>query len=192
MGITKGGMSTPYNRKKQPEVVRRQLLDVAGQLLMDEGVKGLTLDAVAKRSGVSKGGLLHHFPNRQALLVGLFDDQTDQFFKEIEINIAEDPEPHGRVCRAFLKTISKNKPEDNGYLGLLLLRDPAVNARWEEADAKLTSMMSQPPETFPEINVVLFAASGMWLSGFLDDPVKSAPLRKDALEKLQAMTYPKE
>ena len=35
---------------------------------------GVTLDAVSQAAGVSKGGLLHHFPNKMALLDGLFDD----------------------------------------------------------------------------------------------------------------------
>lgn len=45
-----------------------RLLDVAAQTLRDQGMAGLTLDAVAKEAGVGKGGLLHHFPSKDALV----------------------------------------------------------------------------------------------------------------------------
>lgn len=37
-----------------------------------DGIAALSLNAVAREAGVSKGGLLHHFPNKQALIYALF------------------------------------------------------------------------------------------------------------------------
>lgn len=57
---------------------RDQLLQSALRILVDgEGV--LTLDAVAKRSGISKGGLIHHFPTREALVEGVVAEIIRQF-----------------------------------------------------------------------------------------------------------------
>lgn len=57
---------------------RDLLLQSALRILMDgEGV--LTLDAVVKRSGISKGGLLHHFPTREALVEGVVGTIINQF-----------------------------------------------------------------------------------------------------------------
>ncbi len=36
-----------------------------------DGIAALSLNAVAREAGV-KGGLLHHFPNKQALIFALF------------------------------------------------------------------------------------------------------------------------
>ncbi len=38
----------------------------------------MTLDAVATRAGVSKGGLLYHFPNKEALLKAMVQRSVDQ------------------------------------------------------------------------------------------------------------------
>ncbi|HRN83289.1 MAG TPA: helix-turn-helix domain-containing protein, partial [Hyphomicrobium sp.] len=57
-------MTNAHKRRKQPDIVRHQLLDVAARLCLKNGLHGLTLDAVAKEAGVSKGGLLHHFPSK--------------------------------------------------------------------------------------------------------------------------------
>ena len=57
-----------YQRKKQPERVRAQLLEASAHMILAQGVAGLTLDAVAQMAGVSKGGLLHHFASKTCLL----------------------------------------------------------------------------------------------------------------------------
>ncbi|MBR0800303.1 TetR family transcriptional regulator [Bradyrhizobium jicamae] len=46
---------------------RSALLDVALDIILDEGVEGLTLEGPAAQSGISKSGLLYHFPNRDEL-----------------------------------------------------------------------------------------------------------------------------
>ena len=52
---------------------REGLLDAFEDLLIDGGDRSTTLDAVAARAGVSKGGLLYHFPSKAALVEGLIE-----------------------------------------------------------------------------------------------------------------------
>lgn len=54
------------------------LLSAATNILM-EGESVLTLDAVSKRSGISKGGLIHHFPTKEALIEGVVEQLIGQF-----------------------------------------------------------------------------------------------------------------
>lgn len=49
---------------------RDALLDAYETILVDEGERAATLEAVAARAGVSKGGLLYHFPSKDALVQG--------------------------------------------------------------------------------------------------------------------------
>lgn len=50
---------------------RERLLDAFEDILKEEGERAATLDAVAKRAGTSKGGLIYHFPSKEALVDGL-------------------------------------------------------------------------------------------------------------------------
>lgn len=52
---------------------RDRILDTLESLLIADGERGATLDAVAAQAGVSKGGLLYHFRNREAMVDGLLD-----------------------------------------------------------------------------------------------------------------------
>lgn len=63
---------------------RDRLLDATEQVLLGEGLTGLTLDAVAAVAGTSKGGLLYHFPSKDALVVGLVERLGEVFDAEIE------------------------------------------------------------------------------------------------------------
>lgn len=46
---------------------RDRILDAYAQLLAEEGERFATVDAVAARAGVSKGGVLYHFPSKDHL-----------------------------------------------------------------------------------------------------------------------------
>ncbi len=59
-----------------PTDTRRRILQAAKQIAQDNrSIQGVTisLEAVAKRAGLTKPGLLYHFPTKEALITGLVD-----------------------------------------------------------------------------------------------------------------------
>lgn len=50
---------------------RDRILEAAERVIIEVGPARLTLDQVAQAAGVSKGGLLYHFPSKESLLIGL-------------------------------------------------------------------------------------------------------------------------
>jgi AcrR family transcriptional regulator len=57
---------------------RERILDAAAELVAEIGAGRLTLDAVAERAKLSKGGLLYNFPTKQALLRGMVQRLVDR------------------------------------------------------------------------------------------------------------------
>lgn len=55
-------------RQERSERARQAVLDSAVELLVDQGIGGLTTRAVQRHSGLSRGAFLHHFPTREDLL----------------------------------------------------------------------------------------------------------------------------
>lgn len=77
-----------------PPAARDKVLDAFEQLLIENGERETTLDAVARAAGVSKGGLIYHFNSREALIEGLL--------RRLEVLAHEDlllmdSAPEGRV-----------------------------------------------------------------------------------------------
>jgi len=58
-------------RDAQREATRHRILDAATDLLIAEGYSSLTTQSVQTAAGVSRGALLHHFPNMQELTAAL-------------------------------------------------------------------------------------------------------------------------
>lgn len=58
---------------------RALLLDAAQQLVRENGVAGLTMDALAKRAGVGKGTVFRRFGNRTGLMLALLDHSEQKF-----------------------------------------------------------------------------------------------------------------
>jgi TetR/AcrR family transcriptional repressor of bet genes len=54
-------------RKSIREIRRQELSDAAFEVLMQHGIRGTTVDRVAKVAGVSKGIVLHNFGGKDAL-----------------------------------------------------------------------------------------------------------------------------
>ena len=56
---------------ERSETTRKQLLEAAAKLIRQKGFGGLRTIEVASLAGVSRGALLHHFPSKYALVVGV-------------------------------------------------------------------------------------------------------------------------
>lgn len=82
---------------------RSQLLDAAEAVVAQEGVRNLTLDAVAARSGVSKGGLLYHFRSKEDLAAAMIERSIAWFDDALIEAGADDPDRRGRFTRAYVK-----------------------------------------------------------------------------------------
>src|SRR3954470_23063844 len=63
---------------------RDRILDAAGEIVGEVGAGKLTLDAVAQRAGLSKGGLLYNFPSKDALLSGMLERMIGESVAEKE------------------------------------------------------------------------------------------------------------
>ena len=193
-------MSLAHTRRKQPEQVRRAILDCANRLIAERGAAELSIQAVADAAGVSKGGVFHHFPNRQALIFAMLQDLLEQSSDQIDALMAADPVPHGRFTRAYVQMILMDDDPDQiracTALMQVTLFDPETCILWTNW---LNSRLAEHAATDgdPALELVRLAADGTWLTARTQDilPDNDAPtmLRNRLpalLDRLTAMTYP--
>ncbi|NLS06545.1 TetR/AcrR family transcriptional regulator [Rhizobium sp. P32RR-XVIII] len=185
-------MSNAHHRKKQPVLVRRQLLDVAARLAAKQGMASVTLDAVSGASGVSKGGLLHHFPTKNALLDALFESLLERFDEELDERMRADPLPHGRFTRAYLLACAsiREKRDDSSQwaqVTIAMLAEPRLRERWrqwvrERADEYVGTDSSL------DAQMVRFAADGLWLADMTESHEIDATERGALIARLTELT----
>lgn len=77
-------------RAPKGEKRREELLDAALQLFSLEGYSGASIARIAEMVGISVAGVLHHFPNKVALLMGVLmrrDEVNQRISEEVQIEL---------------------------------------------------------------------------------------------------------
>ncbi|PYY55855.1 TetR/AcrR family transcriptional regulator [Curtobacterium sp. MCSS17_011] len=96
---------SPERSTRNSERTRAAVLAAAAEAMADRGT-GVSLDYIAKHAGVSKGGLLHHFPNREALIVALVDDAQQQLRDSVLQYLDLTENRPGKLLRAYVRAMT--------------------------------------------------------------------------------------
>lgn len=70
----KSRFRNPRTQEERSATTRRQLIDAAVECLSELGYLESTVEVVAKKAGVSRGAVQHHFGSRNNLLIAVVDD----------------------------------------------------------------------------------------------------------------------
>ena len=62
---------------------RSLIIDAACDVLGEAGYAGLTASALVKKSGISKGGIYHHFDNMDDIVIAAYQKTTREVFTEL-------------------------------------------------------------------------------------------------------------
>lgn len=103
--------------RRTPAETRNLIFEACGRILRRHGLTDLTLEKVAGEAGLSKGGLLYHFPNKAALIKALFEYHNNIFETRLEALAKEEGDDAGTWLRAYAKA-SIEQISDPGNAGL--------------------------------------------------------------------------
>lgn len=71
------GTTTRRTQAERSAATRRVLLNAAADCLVDHGLAGLSIAAVAERAGLSTGAVFHHFADKAELVKAMADHISD-------------------------------------------------------------------------------------------------------------------
>ncbi|MCF8011424.1 MAG: TetR/AcrR family transcriptional regulator [Clostridiales bacterium] len=162
-----------------------RILEAAAHVIQNKGIFYLTLDAVAKEAEVSKGGLLYHFPSKEALVEGMVHHLIDTYIKRIRTSASNDNIDQGKWTRAFIQeTFHQNQTSKE--MNASLLAAVAVNPDLLEPMRKAYREWQQHIENDGidpvKATILRLAVDGLWLSALFD----LAPLNNDYQEDIVA------
>jgi len=152
---------------------RESIVRAANDVVIENGPGGLTLAAVAARARLSKGGLLHHFASKDALITGMIEHALDSFEYDVEqqaqLEMASSP-----WLRAFVNVTFAAKPEHDPSRSILAAA--AVNPELLDLVGEYFDRWQRRAEDDCDDSVtattVRLAADGLW---FADMFTNSAP-----------------
>ena len=77
------------SRKK--EIDRNRILDAAEAVILESGGRSFTLDAVAARAGISKGGLVYSFATKDDLVYAALEREMARFREAVRRRVGDGP-----------------------------------------------------------------------------------------------------
>lgn len=181
-------MSNAYTRSKQPELVRRALLDHAAKLAVEQGLAAVTVQAVSDAAGVTKGGFTHHFPHKQALIDTVFHELLESLGHDLDWRMEADAERYGAFTRAYLEAVFDMNPSAKGSpwaaLSVSMLTDPKLRAAWTRWFQERLER-HQATDSDVHLTAIRLAADGVWLADLTGIALhERAELRNHLLQQI--------
>lgn len=145
----------PAKKKRarwQRSARRKQLLEVANKIVMNDGIKGLTMEYLAESAKISKPVVYSHFRNRSDLLVALLQNYWDE-----NDRLAPAIPQKGQSYENYLRESVRNHFDVvlNGtgavrHILHTVIEDPVIEQLRKEREQKLIKQWAQLiPEHFP-------------------------------------------
>jgi AcrR family transcriptional regulator len=80
----------PTKRRMSATARREQLLDAATGLAVDQGFHAVSVEAVARRAGITRAVIYQHFRDLQALLEAVVDRETSRALAQVSETALQD------------------------------------------------------------------------------------------------------
>jgi AcrR family transcriptional regulator len=176
--------------RKVPGARREAVLDAAEALVMDMGAAHLTMDAVAARAVVSKGGVLHHFPTKSALIVAMLERLLAVFRSDMEmIERVAGAGLQDHLC-AWIRLMQTTDEKLERVAAALLSAsaiEPRLLAPFGQLMQDRVARYRTGNKCFGQTLVILTALDGYWLFSSLGlDPIQK-PDKTTFFEALNSM-----
>jgi AcrR family transcriptional regulator len=182
---------TDTKRSATRAATRQAILQATIDSLLELGLDSLTLDAVARKAGVSKGGLLYHFPSKDTLILGLVEHLTEAFEATMQEEFDQDDAPGtpGQWTRAYIRSALRFNRQTMvliANLSAAVARNPdllkTACAHEQLMKDRLLSDGIDPVLA----TIIQLAMDGLWFSDSMEMPLQD-PLRSQVIATLLAM-----
>lgn len=166
---------------RKPTITRERLLESAEGIVRSEGAAGLTIDALARAAGISKGGVQYSFSSKDALVRALIERWTHQF--DALLGEADDVSPADLVQK-YIKVMRSSQAAMNAKMaGLMIayIQNPQNVMETRQWYRSMFERLGGAASDSQAARVALLAVEGLFLlriagidedgewSAFLDD-----------------------
>lgn len=90
-------MPVKSRREEYAEVTRGAIVAAAVERFTEEGFAGATVDAIAERARVTKGGVYHHFRDKSEIFEATFIEMEERLVKKIVGRVAGQEDPWASI-----------------------------------------------------------------------------------------------
>lgn len=167
-----------------------EILHAASKIVSERGIFNLTLEATALEAGISKGGLLYHFPSKEALVKGMVEHLAENYREKIATKADECHEEKGKWIKSYVD-VTFNNPYQNKDMHAGLLAAKAVNQELLKPIQDLYTKWQEEIENDGidpiKATIIRLATDGIWMSELFDIYQLGEEKKKKIYERLLSL-----
>jgi AcrR family transcriptional regulator len=151
-------------RKK--EIDRDRILDAAEAVILESGGQNFTLDAVAERAGISKGGLVYTFATKDELVYATLEREVAHFQEAVGRRLGGGPSgPVERVLAHIEEALEEDdaSTQKAAFLVTALVHAPEMLEPIRRYYRALLDPLRSKSGEFQEVRQALLAVEGIFL-----------------------------
>lgn len=152
---------------RRKEIDRDHILDSAEEIILESGGRQFTLDAVAERAGISKGGLVYNFATKDELIAAALEREMARFQGAVDARVGE--EHRKDPIRLLLGYLEEALAEDEvlvrkaAFLTMAVVQTPEMARPARDFYARLFSLFETDTPRGRDIRQALLAVEGLFL-----------------------------
>jgi AcrR family transcriptional regulator len=137
----------PRASEHEQEDTRRSLLDAAARLIAERGYRGMTVNEIVARAGLSKGTFYWYFSCKDDVLFAVLEEHIDRPLYELIELLKTAPAEHDmapEASRRLLELLERGRETvllEHEYQ-LLAIREPRLRARYLKRQAALREALA--------------------------------------------------
>jgi AcrR family transcriptional regulator len=150
---------------------KARILEAAARIVGQAGAAHLTMDAVAAEAGLSKGGVLYHFPSKRELLEGMLQKVLDDVGARTGAYRETSADEPAAALRARIRADTEQSPAERAMSLALLAaaaEDPELLAPARAFVRDAFAEIRQAPGDADFALILLLATEGMRFLDMLD------------------------
>lgn len=151
---------------KQTRPVKTIIIEKSLEIIESEGAAKLSFEHLVAKTGMSKGGILYHFPSKDALLEGIVIYTRDVYLANYHRFLASEPRP-GRALEACLRNLSDDSYPSSGIvytaLQAVLAEKPALLGLYKAIYTHIRQDILADGGNVAAQWAVLATIDGMWM-----------------------------
>lgn len=169
---------------------KSKILDAAVRVVQRDGARRLTLEATAEEAGLTRGGMMYHFRDRDALALSMQEylaAQWEERMVEAAGKSAADSTANERAA-AYARVAMESATRAELELILETGHDPVLHEPWLRVQRRWTPTAEQAasdPEAMRHF-ILRLAADGLWSFDSLGSQKLPAELRQLVADQIVA------
>ena len=165
------------------ESKRTAILDAAVSVIESDGITAVTFDSVAAAAGITRGGIIYHFPSREELIAAIHEHMAHRWEQQLEAACGKPAADATATDRVIAYISMAATPATRAEFQMILDSHHTENqAVWDQV---LQRWAPRPqPADDHTYTLALLAADGLWVNDVIGSTRIPSPQRQNAAERI--------